>query len=137
MYVKIRYQSDVNWAYPLFSEIFSFVISGIAHMGFKDRVSFLRTGFGLCCATSWSLLMLFCSNQYQYLGKIFHFPYMNQRKVVNHCYRLNGNLIFPHSKIFSALIMVCKLTTCDVESLTGMVSSCVLAGTSIYFVVPW
>ena len=37
--------------------------------------------------------------------------YMNQQKVVNHCYRLNGNLIFPHSKIFSALIMVCKLTS--------------------------
>ena len=36
---------------------------------------------------------------------------MNQQKVVNHFYRLNGNLIFPHSKIFSALIMVCKLTS--------------------------
>ena len=36
---------------------------------------------------------------------------MNQQKVVNHCYRLNGNLIFPHSKIFSALIVVCKLTS--------------------------
>ena len=34
---------------------------------------------------------------------------MNQQKAVNHCYRLNGNLIFPHSKIFSALIIVCKL----------------------------
>ena len=42
----------------------------------------------------------------------FLFHYMNQQKVVNHCYRLNGNLIFPHSKIFSALIMVCKLTPC-------------------------
>ena len=37
--------------------------------------------------------------------------YMNQQKVVNHCYKLNGNLIFPHSKIFSALVMVCKLTS--------------------------
>ena len=46
----------------------------------------------------------------------FNSPYMNQEKVVNHCDRLNGNLIFPHSKIFSALIMVCKLTSCDVES---------------------
>ena len=36
---------------------------------------------------------------------------MNQQKVVNHCYRFNGNLIFPHSKIFSILIMVCKLTS--------------------------
>ena len=42
----------------------------------------------------------------------FLFHYMNQQKVVNPCYRLNGNLIFPHSKIFSALIMVCKLTSC-------------------------
>ena len=42
----------------------------------------------------------------------FLFHYMNQQKVVNHCYRLNGNLIFPQSKIFSALIMVCKLTSC-------------------------
>ena len=38
--------------------------------------------------------------------------HMNQQKVVNHCYRLNGNLIFPHSKQFLALIMVCKLTSC-------------------------
>ena len=37
---------------------------------------------------------------------------MNQQKVVNHYYRLNGNLIFLHSKIYSALIMVCKLTSC-------------------------
>ena len=42
----------------------------------------------------------------------FLFHYMNQQKVVNHCYRLNGNLIFSQSKIFSALIMVCKLTSC-------------------------
>ena len=37
---------------------------------------------------------------------------MNEQKVVNHCYRLNGNLSSPHSKIFSALIMVCKLSSC-------------------------
>ena len=37
---------------------------------------------------------------------------MNQQKVVIHCYRLNGNLLVPHSKIFSALIMVCKLPSC-------------------------
>ena len=42
----------------------------------------------------------------------FLFHYMNQQKVVNHCYKLNGNLILPHSKIFSALIMVCKFTSC-------------------------
>ena len=53
----------------------------------------------------------FCSKQYQYLLTKFLFPYMNQQEVVNHCYRLNGNLIFPHSKIFSALIIVCKLTS--------------------------
>ena len=31
---------------------------------------------------------------------------------MNHCYRLNGNLIFTHSKILSALIKLCKLTSC-------------------------
>ena len=45
------------------------------------------------------------------------------------------NIFFPHSKIFSALIMVCKLKSCDVEIYTGMVSSCILAG--IFCVVPW
>ena len=35
----------------------------------------------------------------------------------------------------SALIMVCKLTSRDVESKIGMVPSCVLAG--IFRVVPW
>ena len=54
----------------------------------------------------------FCSKQYQYLVTKFLFPYMDQQKVVNHCYRLNGKLIFPHSKIFSGLIMVCRLTSC-------------------------
>ena len=68
-------------------------------------------------------------------GDKISLPYMNQQKVVNHCYRLNGNLIFPHNKIFSALIMVCKLTSCDVESQIGMVSSCVLA--ELYCVMPW
>ena len=44
MYVQIRYQLDDNWAYPLFSEIVSFVIiSVIACLGFKDMV-----WFGLC-----------------------------------------------------------------------------------------
>ena len=37
---------------------------------------------------------------------------MNQQKVMNHCNRLNGNLIITNSKIFSALIMVCKLASC-------------------------
>ena len=87
-----------------FSEILSFVISVIACLGFKDRV-----WFGHCSCD-------ICSKQYQYIGAIFHFPYMNQQKFCESLLRLNGNLIFPHSKIFSALIMVCKLTSCDVES---------------------
>ena len=52
----------------------------------------------------------------------FLFDYMNQQKVVNHCYRLNGNLIFPHSKIFSALNMECKLTSCGKQALCLLVS---------------
>ena len=39
----MRYQLDDKWAYSLFSEILSFVISVIASLGFKDRV-----WFGLC-----------------------------------------------------------------------------------------
>ena len=35
----------------------------------------------------------------------------------------------------SSTSMVCKLTSCDVDSKTGIVSSCVLAG--IYCAVPW
>ena len=69
----------------------------------------------------------FCSKQY--LVTKFFFPYMNQQKVVNHCYRLNGRLIFPHSKIFSALIMVCKFTSCAKQAwclLTSWLVSIVL-----------
>ena len=49
---------------------------------------------------------------------------MNQQKVVNQCYRLNGNLIFSHSKIFSALIIhvVCKLTSCAKQTWCLLVS---------------
>ena len=57
---------------------------------------------------------------------------MNQQKAVNHCYRLNGNLIFPHSKIFSALIMVCKLTLCLLASLLVSIVLC-LGDQSICF----
>ena len=39
MFVQIRYHLDEKWAYPLFSEISSFVISVIAKLGVK---------FGLC-----------------------------------------------------------------------------------------
>ena len=86
----------------------SFVISVIASLGFKGRV-----WFGLCHFLV-SAHVIFVQSSRQ--PAVFHFPYMNQQKVVNHCYILNGNLTFPHSKIFSALIMVCKLTSCDVES---------------------
>ena len=70
------------------------------------HIKVLRTGFGLSCVTSWSQLMWSLFKAVPVPGAIFHFPYMNQQKVVNHCYRLNGNPIFPHNKIFSALIMV-------------------------------
>ena len=64
------------------------------------HVKVLRTGFGLSCATSWSQLMWSLFKAVPVPGAIFHFPYMNQQKVVNHCYRLNGIPIFSHSKIF-------------------------------------
>ena len=54
---------------------------------------------------------------------------MNQQKVVNHLYRLNGNLIFFHSKIFSALITVCKLTSCAKQAW------CLLASWLVSFVL--
>ena len=63
---------------------------------------------------------------------------MNQQKVVKYCYRLNGNLIFPHSKIFSALIMICKLTSyakqawCLLASWLVSIVLC-LGDQSIYF----
>ena len=63
-------------------------------------------------ATSWVLLMLFLFKVVPVPGDKISLPLYDQQKVVNHCCRLNGNLIFPQSKIFSALIMVCKLTSC-------------------------
>ena len=51
---------------------------------------------------------------------------MNQQKVVKYCYRLNGNLIFPQSKIFSAFIKVCKLTSCAKQALC-LLASCLVS----------
>ena len=61
MYVLIRYHLDDKWAYPLFSEILSFFYQLL-------HVWVLRTGFGLGCATSWSLLMLFLFKAVPVLG---------------------------------------------------------------------
>ena len=58
--------------------------------------------------------------------KKFLFHHMNQQKVVNHCYRLNGNLTFPHSKIFSDLIMVCKLKSFAKQAWC-LVASCLVS----------
>ena len=79
----------------------------IALFGFKDRV-----WFELCHFLVTLFLVTFVQSSTRDLVTKFLFHYMNQQKVVNHCNRLNGNLIFPNSKIFSALIMVCKLTSC-------------------------
>ena len=63
---------------------------------------------------------------------------MNQQKIVNHYNRLNGNLMFPHSKIFQALIMLCKLTAsakqawCLLASWLVSIVLC-LGDQSIYF----
>ena len=55
---------------------------------------------------------------------------MNKRKVGNDCFQLNGNRSYHElspQRFFTGVIMVCKMTSYQAESYTGMMSSDVLA----------
>ena len=73
--------------------------------------------------------MLFLLKGVPVPGDKISLPLYESKKVVNHCYRLNGNLIFPHRKILSALIIVCKLTACAKQAW------CLLASWLVSFVL--
>ena len=99
------------------------------------HVSVLKTGFGWGCTTSWSLLMLFLFKAVPVPGGNISLPLYESTESCESLLKVEWQPDLSPQQIFAAFISVCKLTSCDVESLTGLLSSCVLA--VIYCVVPW